>query len=135
PLTVFTVVLVSCTAPPQLSTTPLAPTIRIFVLFASVAPVLYTLSLHDALPIFVELSVPAKVTGAPTCVPSRVVVAKLVLNTPPADRKSIRLNSSHVESSYADSCPLKASTPALPPPLLSIVPASVNVPPPTSEIV
>src|SRR5690606_41826222 len=72
---------------------------------------LYTLSLHDALPIFPgdtrsELAVPVRRGGA--------VLGAVLLEYPsphrsgpdagPLDRKSTRLNSSHVKNSYAVFC-------------------------------
>src|SRR6266699_5667482 len=52
---------------------------------------IYTLSLHDALPI---CCVPCSIPRTPTPGSS----------TPPSDRKSTRLNSSHVRISYAVFC-------------------------------
>src|SRR5690349_25166486 len=73
---------------------------------------IYTLSLHDALPISIELEIPAR--------PEFVALARLVVSSlastrrdladeriddlKVADRKSTRLNSSHVEISYAVFC-------------------------------
>src|SRR6266496_4852380 len=54
---------------------------------------IYTLSLHDALPI-------SRKTGR-CCAWS---MTRSGWTGPPRDRKSTRLNSSHVESSYADFC-------------------------------
>src|SRR5215208_8090305 len=58
---------------------------------------IYTLSLHDALPLWVS----AERAG-----PARPPVADGRSNSPPtaADRKSTRLNSSHVAISYAVFC-------------------------------
>src|SRR6266446_8029035 len=55
---------------------------------------IYTLSLHDALPIF-PLSAPESSGGRVSPVDHR---------RPRADRKSTRLNSSHLVSSYAVFC-------------------------------
>src|SRR5437868_12486966 len=55
---------------------------------------IYTLSLHDALPIFLVLPASDRWSGGPDC-PS--VSSRL-------DRKSTRLNSSHVSISYAVFC-------------------------------
>src|SRR5215469_17727436 len=55
---------------------------------------IYTLSLHDALPISPRSRAPASVAGAP--LPTRGKRHR--------DRKSTRLNSSHVEISYAVFC-------------------------------
>src|SRR5258705_6044215 len=59
---------------------------------------IYTLSLHDALPIFADRALP----GAHAIEEiSRVTVAVI---RPRADRKSTRLNSSHLGISYAVFC-------------------------------
>src|SRR5690349_22582318 len=59
---------------------------------------IYPLSLHDALPIYRPASV----------APRAVVAGRVVVPEPglplPGDRKSTRLNSSHVEISYAVFC-------------------------------
>src|SRR5690349_24564765 len=78
---------------------------------------IYTLSLHDALPIWVVTSVqmtPSASTNCASTHPSPKVLSKwwnrhfgLRLHghvAPPSDRKSTRLNSSHVEISYAVFC-------------------------------
>src|SRR5438874_6813681 len=58
---------------------------------------IYTLSLHDALPIFT--TAPAATTElSPMVTPFRITAFI------PIDRKSTRLNSSHVEISYAVFC-------------------------------
>src|SRR5690606_41449188 len=68
---------------------------------------IYTLSLHDALPIYVESSGKDELRGV------NVVVAMFAEPDSPAvkameenglDRKSTRLNSSHVKISYAVFC-------------------------------
>src|SRR3989442_10797172 len=56
---------------------------------------IYTLSLHDALPILINL------TFRPFPLPRAWRVS---LNVPTLDRKSTRLNSSHVRISYAVFC-------------------------------
>src|SRR5436309_8720344 len=75
---------------------------------------IYTLSLHDALPIFrspaapviarfVKLAAPVPVVVAvsvPPSVPPPVAIAAVTVT----DRKSTRLNSSHVKISYAVFC-------------------------------
>src|SRR5690606_41352156 len=84
-----------------------------FLLFSDVAflhdaatTVIYTLSLHDALPIWTGACGPARTTGCwPTCArgpwrPSRG--SRRARRLP--DRKSTRLNSSHVKISYAVFC-------------------------------
>src|SRR3989442_13348463 len=55
---------------------------------------IYTLSLHDALPICVDVKANSQLTGG---------VTYMVTNNW-ADRKSTRLNSSHVRISYAVFC-------------------------------
>src|SRR5437870_7329261 len=71
------------------------------------SPNTYTLSLHDALPILIGCRLVLEVSGA--C-PSRNrnVTANRPMATPTAthgpDRKSTRLNSSHVAISYAVFC-------------------------------
>src|SRR5438105_9448106 len=76
---------------------------------------IYTLSLHDALPIFMPASFPyilkkfCRVTVARVCVssliltPSRECLASTAWCSP-SDRKSTRLNSSHEWISYAVFC-------------------------------
>src|SRR6266511_5167467 len=60
---------------------------------------IYTLSLHDALPISVALKDVTKVFADGT-----VAVDNLNLDVGDGDRKSTRLNSSHVNISYAVIC-------------------------------
>src|SRR3989337_4183707 len=55
---------------------------------------IYTLSLHDALPISRRMSSSSDCEGSPT----------LILNVLTQDRKSTRLNSSHGSISYAVFC-------------------------------
>src|SRR5438874_6241397 len=67
---------------------------------------IYTLSLHDALPISAD---PGPATGAPARAPRARRRLAGGAGLPPvraarADRKSTRLNSSHVENSYAVFC-------------------------------
>src|SRR4249920_3369789 len=66
---------------------------------------IYTLSLHDALPI--------SRTTSPTLWPPRRSPAPTACGRP--DRKSTRLNSSHVRISYAVFCLKKKKTPSLSP--------------------
>src|SRR5438874_3965268 len=79
-------------ATPQISTTAL------FFFFNDPATTeIYTLSLHDALPISMHLSGAARVSSLrPT--------ARFISSRGARDRKSTRLNSSHVEISYAVFC-------------------------------
>src|SRR5208282_6523475 len=60
---------------------------------------IYTLSLHDALPIFVALVMVALLVRVPAPVQPSAVVLEL-----DEDRKSTRLNSSHGSISYAVFC-------------------------------
>src|SRR5688572_32547534 len=62
---------------------------------------IYTLSLHDALPILAGLHAAAEEQGATHV---RPVVAAAVLVDGRRDRKSTRLNSSHSQISYAVFC-------------------------------
>src|SRR5438874_6552154 len=80
---------------------------RAFYFTAAPTPETYTLSLHDALPICIVQQVEAS---------QQPIVGELALqirqrpgsvrggNRPQPDRKSTRLNSSHVEISYAVFC-------------------------------
>src|SRR5215510_16423611 len=63
---------------------------------------IYTLSLHDALPISGDTSIQARASSCPasSSSPSRVIRAVREAS----DRKSTRLNSSHVAISYAVFC-------------------------------
>src|SRR5690349_22592882 len=83
--------------------------IIIFILYDSATSEIYTLSLHDALPIcrrFPRLPapVPAKANHNPRRLHSRKTAARDVALPGQEDRKSTRLNSSHVEISYAVFC-------------------------------
>src|SRR5690349_24672800 len=60
---------------------------------------IYTLSLHDALPICHEYA--DDLSGWPKAI---LVTSQRVVGEPSEDRKSTRLNSSHVEISYAVFC-------------------------------
>src|SRR5437870_10931616 len=76
--------------------------LSVFFFFHDTAPTeIYTLSLHDALPISMISSntMPSKVTAPPAHASSRVPAAGVG-----RDRKSTRLNSSHVAISYAVFC-------------------------------
>src|SRR5215471_20440533 len=78
-----------------MSTRPSSTSAEVFFFFNDTATTeIYTLSLHDALPICDDWIVPAAETSRVT-VPRWTVVV---------DRKSTRLNSSHVEISYAVLC-------------------------------
>src|SRR5438067_8904049 len=70
----------------------------LFFFFNDTAPTeIYTLSLHDALPI----SSPAPIHGATRTTPGAPPTS---ISRSSADRKSTRLNSSHVSISYAVFC-------------------------------
>src|SRR5437868_13179178 len=78
------------------NSTPLSSRLAIFFFFNDPAPTeIYTLSLHDALPISSRLRSYTR-TGAWRRSPQT--------RMPSRDRKSTRLNSSHVSSSYAVFC-------------------------------
>src|SRR5437868_13128635 len=66
-------------------------------------PEIYTLSLHDALPISSEpVALPRSASGAhPACTRKPLCTSAIAM---PRDRKSTRLNSSHVSISYAVFC-------------------------------
>src|SRR5690349_24819901 len=76
----------------------------------------YTLSLHDALPISTEGPSWGRSTGtkamgkAPEATAARNTGARLARESKSSDRKSTRLNSSHVEISYAVFCLKKKKT-------------------------
>src|SRR3712207_6967510 len=84
---------------------------------------IYTLSLHDALPIFVGVAVEAADQGACVARPGVAVVEDHVALVAAArslgadghggDRKSTRLNSSHANISYAVFCLKKKKYPLL----------------------
>src|SRR5690349_25045157 len=86
----------------------LLPIIIMFVFFFNVTATteIYTLSLHDALPIWIaHIAGPlSTTTGA-----ERAAGYRDALKAHRIDRKSTRLNSSHVEISYAVFC-LKKKT-------------------------
>src|SRR5205814_9000978 len=75
---------------------------------APATPDLYTLSLHDALPISLGDSYPAwRAACQPFATPSSTAAARSRFPTmapAPKDRKSTRLNSSHLGISYAVFC-------------------------------
>src|SRR5256885_9872042 len=75
---------------------------RIFFFNDTATTEIYTLSLHDALPISTSVAGGRTSTGATSCSPPGPRSARL-------DRKSTRLNSSHLVISYAVFC-LKKKT-------------------------
>src|SRR5436309_13402136 len=78
-----------------------------FFLYAAATPGLYTLSLHDALPIWPlpeTLMWPGVVVVFDELAEDMFKVPASSSNTTTTDRKSTRLNSSHVKISYAVFC-------------------------------
>src|SRR5690349_23483482 len=73
----------------------------IFFFNATPTTEIYTLSLHDALPISARQARAARGAKAGARLRNR---ARRARRRRPADRKSTRLNSSHVEISYAVFC-------------------------------
>src|SRR5258707_3328568 len=66
---------------------------------------IYTLSLHDALPIFITGADPAFCSGDDVKqIMANASARPAVTNLAPRDRKSTRLNSSHANISYAVFC-------------------------------
>src|SRR5437763_9448279 len=87
--------------------------IHVFCFISRAPPQIYTLSLHDALPIFDLGRNDATVLHLDRCLacraceavcPSGVPYGRLIEETRAADRKSTRLNSSHRCISYAVFC-------------------------------
>src|SRR5439155_24396228 len=80
-----------------------SPPLFFFFFFNDTATTeIYTLSLHDALPILSALF-PA-VVGVSVQVPATTVPVQFAVPSLTVDRKSTRLNSSHVAISYAVFC-------------------------------
>src|SRR6266496_5009632 len=73
---------------------------------------IYTLSLHDALPISCQAGQPQ---GSRATIPIQRCERSRPAGSPRPDRKSTRLNSSHVEISYAVFCLKKKKTKNLDP--------------------
>src|SRR5439155_26442151 len=97
-----TLVVTAATQPPcSLSLSPPSPLI-LFFFFNDTAPTeIYTLSLHDALPIWwCAQGSAARGNPKPACCNRKRRRAR----SPARDRKSTRLNSSHVAISYAVFC-------------------------------
>src|SRR5690242_20811221 len=88
----------------------------LFVFTAPATPEIYTLSLHDALPICVGTGSRTRLRPRATIVPSAEAITAPMACDPAAyaahaseiaacqDRKSTRLNSSHMSISYAVFC-------------------------------
>src|SRR5204863_8292950 len=106
-----------CVAP----CSPALPRYSFFFFNAAATTEIYTLSLHDALPIFTRVST----RGRRRCRWRRPPVAARRSRVAAADRKSTRLNSSHVEISYAVFC-LKKKKQNL---SVSIIAGSLSRPP------
>src|SRR5476649_1310287 len=85
---------------------------------------IYTLSLHDALPICLRVSRFVS--------PTTFHALGYALVASGRDRKSTRLNSSHTVNSYAVFCLTKKNTPLPPPPLTPPSPPPSPTPPPTT---
>src|SRR5947209_17713621 len=86
-------------------TPPLSPSLFFFNDPATTE--IYTLSLHDALPIYMYPSVAGAASARPGCRIRFGGRSILSLNSSPTtriDRKSTRLNSSHANISYAVFC-------------------------------
>src|SRR5690349_24154483 len=96
-----------------------------FFFNASVATALYTLSLHDALPILGQQDGPVGAGRAGLEVEIHRLSTQRVRNRS-ADRKSTRLNSSHVEISYAVFCLKKKNTTT---PAITIPPSQASTHP------
>src|SRR5256885_6607615 len=84
----------------------LRPPISFFFFFNDTATTeIYTLSLHDALPILSGFSTrPPEVRSKPRISSFRDANVDAVIALKPEDRKSTRLNSSHLVISYAVFC-------------------------------
>src|SRR5699024_12452141 len=93
-------------------TSPTSPVFSSIFLFTAPATlVIYTLSLHDALPIYSLFWITPVSTTLPSVILSPASSAGLFANRTavftnrrPGDRKSTRLNCSHVSISYAVFC-------------------------------
>src|SRR5438874_13706951 len=86
------------------STCDLSAFVIVFALFVFIDPAppeIYTLSLHDALPISTGALLPPRLGAA---APDLAAGLGRRGAAAPRDRKSTRLNSSHVEISYAVFC-------------------------------
>src|SRR5699024_12616383 len=89
---------------------PCLPLALVFFFSDPATPQIYTLSLHDALPIYPPrrahgtLQPPAESVIVGYYTSAEVHLPGLPVSLPPRDRKSTRLNSSHVSISYAVFC-------------------------------
>src|SRR5688572_31117326 len=82
----------------------------IFFFNATATTEIYTLSLHDALPIFNLLLNACQAGGSPVTVTAEPLGAVCRISVFDRDRKSTRLNSSHSQISYAVFCLKKKIT-------------------------
>src|SRR5690606_41512241 len=74
------------------------------------APVIYTLSLHDALPIYPPVRFGIPLADLATALFAAYGTLGALRKRDQTDRKSTRLNSSHVKNSYAVFCLKKKNT-------------------------
>src|SRR2546426_5902321 len=87
-----------------------APSLLFFFFFNDTATTeIYTLSLHDALPIYSDSLCHASERGRKNCRAGVRHIPRVML-CQPIDRKSTRLNSSHLVISYAVFCLKKKNT-------------------------
>src|SRR5207253_10018994 len=98
--------------PASSAPTPTSPSPYLLHVDNPAPPPLHTLSLHDALPIsqipanwLLASSNPRLQSSIPTArLPQRKLLSSTILRRNRGDRKSTRLNSSHVAMSYAVFC-------------------------------
>src|SRR2546429_8065329 len=84
---------------------PSAPSFLFFFFNDTATTEIYTLSLHDALPIYRQAQMPAVVLCKAICSQTRISVESCSsFVAEKLDRKSTRLNSSHGYISYAVFC-------------------------------
>src|SRR3989442_10269312 len=104
-----------------------------FFFFNDTAPTeIYTLSLHDALPISISRSTPLPLRRVPPFAAARGRPPAAKGGTRLRDRKSTRLNSRHVRNSYAVFClKKKKKNPLLRPLNILFAPVSIHHAPPT----
>src|SRR2546430_9926027 len=81
-------------------------TITIFFFNDTATTEIYTLSLHDALPIYVKMACSREASSSwnSLMAPRQLPIFLHLLQVPLPDRKSTRLNSSHSQISYAVFC-------------------------------
>src|SRR2546427_4296597 len=93
---------------------------------------IYTLSLHDALPISLVFWAPGLVADADAAPFRHADLLRPEIGVPKGDRKSTRLNSSHSQISYAVFC-LKKKTVPPPPRRATARAALLRVPVPSAH--